>query len=151
MKNKRAKTKFNFSVLMLSTFTLCLPNISEAMIARSVLHDAAHIFSRSMRCIPIEPVISRSFSRYAKFDGEEHHTYITRAQELRVLDNKAWSKALELRSEYNNDWYAFQEKYFPEPKMTNNSHEIPAIQFPIPVEEALHNHQVTQAALWQVM
>lgn len=107
---------------MLSTFTLCLPNVSEAMLARSVLHDVAPIISRSMRCTPVEPIILRSFSRYAKFDGEEHNTYITRAQELRNADNEAWRKALALRTEYNDDWDTFQKKYFPKPKVMDNSY-----------------------------
>ena len=48
--------------------------------------------------------------------------YITRAQELRNADNEAWRKALALRTEYNDDWDTFQEKYFPKPKVMDNSY-----------------------------
>ena len=75
MKISGSKTKLSFVVLTVSTFTLCFIKSSEAMFARSILNDAALLISRSMRHIPIEPIISRSFSRYAKFDGEEHNTY----------------------------------------------------------------------------
>ncbi len=93
------------------------------MLARSVFSDTAHILSRSMRHIPAEPIVSRSFSRYAKFDGEEHNTYITRAQELRNADNNAWRKELALRTKCNDDWDTFQAKYFQKPKVTDNSYE----------------------------
>jgi hypothetical protein len=116
MKINRPKAQLNFAVLTFSTFTLCFPPPSEAMLGRSILHDATPIFNRSMR---LEPIISRSFSRYAKLNGEAHNKYIARAQKLRKLDNEAWSKALELRSEYNNDWEAFQERYFPKKKVIN--------------------------------
>lgn len=123
MKIKRPRTQLSFALFTFFTLTLCLPKSLEAMFARSILHDSTTHFNRFTRYFPVAPIISRSFSRYAKFDGEKDDVYIKRVEKLRELDNAAWSKALELRSAYNSDWEDFQEKYFPKPKVTENSHE----------------------------
>lgn len=124
MKKNRSKPKLNFSILTFSTLALCFPSLSEAMLARSILHDAVTVFSRSIGPIHAEHIISRSFSRYAKFDGENDAVYIPRVQKLRDTDNEAWRNACALRADYNNDWDAFQEKYFPKQKVIDNSCEI---------------------------
>ncbi len=120
MKIRRTNTLSLFNILASIILSLNFSQPAQAMITRSVLHDATSIFNRSMR---LEPLISRSFSRYAKFDGEKQDVYIARAKKLRERDNEAWSKALKLRSEYNSDWNEFLEKYFPKPNVTNNSYE----------------------------
>lgn len=109
-----------------------LPKSAEAMLTRTVLLDTIPIFSRAISQLPIQPLGVRTFSRYAKFDGEEQTTYITRATKLREEDDKTWQKAVALRNEYNADWEAFQEKYFPKPISSDNSHDnsIHRISYP---------------------
>lgn len=71
MRVQRFQTQLIVYVILFFSFL----KSAEAMLARSLLHDAAPIFSRSLLYIPIEPIISRSFSRYVKFDGESDDVY----------------------------------------------------------------------------
>lgn len=124
MKIKLPKTKIKYAVFTVLASLLSLAAPADAIVSRSVLNEAAPIFSYSMRrFIPQGFISTQPFSRYAKFDGEEKNKHIARAQELRNADNRAWKEASDLRDKYNADWDAFQEKYFPKQEITMNSRD----------------------------
>lgn len=124
MRIKSPKTKIKCAVFTVLASLLSLAAPADAIVSRSVLNEAAPIFSYSMRrFIPQGFISTQPFSRYAKFDGEEKNKHIARAQELRNADNRAWKEASDLRDKYNADWDAFQEKYFPKQEITMNSRD----------------------------